>query len=262
MKQLFAQIVSNSPVLPNQNIIWFAAPEIADEIQPGQFVMIRTGETIDPFLRRPMSIHRVIRSSDQGPGKTPGFGLLIGTGGGGTSWLAHQPAGTPIDILGPLGHGFEIHPGSKNLLMVGGGYGVAPLIGFAEMARLNGHEVQLLVGAQSTSAAYPLDLLPPGIRMDVITNDGSSGKTGLVTDYVKDYADWADQICACGPVPMYRSLKQAVEAAGFQGSVQVLMEEKMACGVGTCASCQVTTAHGPKLVCTDGPMFEVKDLAL
>lgn len=263
MEQVQARIASNTPVLPGQNVIWFEAPGLAPQIQPGQFVMIRCGDAVDPFLRRPMSVHRVATGPDlPGSLSAPGFGLLIGVGGGATQWLAQQPVGSGIDVLGPLGRGFVVEPDARHLLMVGGGYGVAPLIGFAERARRLGREVILLVGAQTAAQAYPAELLPDGVRMEVVTNDGSSGRGGLVTDHVPEFAGWADQMFACGPVPMYRSLRDSARIAGFAGSIQVLMEEKMACGVGTCGSCEITTHLGSRLVCLDGPMFEADDLLL
>ena len=261
MQQILAKVVSNRPVLPKVNVIWFSAPEIAGEIRPGQFMMVRCGEGFDPYLRRPISVHRTAANGDA---QEPGFGLLIGIGGIATSWLASRRAGDEVDVIGPLGRGFAIDDSARSLLLIGGGFGVAPLIGLAEAARYLDRDVSLLLGARDANAAYPAHLLPEGVEMHVVTAEGNGDgeRSGLVTDHVGEFLSQADQLFACGPRPMYWSLAAEVARHRFDGSVQVLMEERMACGVGTCGSCLIDTKFGQQTVCLDGPMFELRDLSL
>lgn len=261
MQQILAKVVSNQPVLPNVNVIWFSAPEIAGEIKPGQFMMVRCGEGYDPYLRRPISVHRMAANGDA---KEPGFGLLIGIGGTATSWLASRRAGDEVDVIGPLGHGFTIDASAESLLLIGGGFGVAPLIGLAEAARNLDRKVNLLLGARDANSVYPADLLPEGVEMHVVTAEGNGDgeRSGFVTDHIGEFLGQAGQVFACGPRPMYRSLAAEIDRHRFQGSVQVLMEERMACGVGTCGSCLIDTRFGQQTVCLDGPMFELRDLSL
>ena len=163
-----------------------------------------------------------------------------------------------IDLLGPLGHGFEIGPESRNLLLVAGGMGIAPLVALAEKGIPNRFGITLLLGAPTQAQLYPPHLLPPEAKLVVATEDGSAGRKGVVTDLLVDVAAEADQIFACGPISMYRSLVSEETVKGK--SVQVSMEVRMGCGRGGCYGCALETRVGMKLVCQDGPVFELKDI--
>jgi len=237
--------------MPGIHLLWAEAPQIISEAQPGQFVMVRSGEDHDPLLRRPLSIHRV--------GESGALGLLFEVVGQGTGWLAQRKAGESVDLLGPLGRGFEIH--SQKLLLVAGGVGIAPLIFLAERTATDGRHVTLLSGSQTASTVYPQHLLPPYIKPITVTEDGSMGQRGLVTDLLIGTAAFhreAEQIIACGPISMYQAISQLPGLEG--GSVQVSMEARMGCGFGGCTGCAIETRRGPKLVCRDGPVFELSDL--
>lgn len=242
--------------MPGVYLLWVASPEIANQARPGQFVMVRCSEGYDPLLRRPLSIHRVaLGEREQGA-----LALLFAVVGRGTRWLARRKEGDMIDLLGPLGRGFEIGPESRNLLLVAGGIGIAPLVALAQKAIANGSEVTLLLGAPTQAQLYPADLLPPQVRLVVATEDGSAGTKGLVTDLLARLAAEADQVFACGPISMYR----AMASQGWQilqgKSVQVSLEVRMGCGFGFCYGCAVETWSGLKLVCKDGPIFELGDI--
>ena len=130
----------------------------------------------------------------------------------------------------------------------------------AEMAIAQGKAVTLIQGAATASQLYPSHLLPAEVELVVTTDDGSAGKKGLVTDALTQYTEWADQVFACGPEPMYRAIAAAAPDLPRRKSVQVLLEMSMACGVGACYSCAVETHQGYKLCCKDGPRFELKDI--
>jgi dihydroorotate dehydrogenase electron transfer subunit len=250
LKLVKARIISNSEILPNIYLMQVKAAEIAASACPGQYVMVRCGEGHDMPLRRPLGIHRIYQD---------GIALLFTVIGRGTEWLSQREEGDIVDIFGPLGRGFEIHPSSRSLLLVAGGVGVAPLIALAEKAIGDGLAVRLLIGEKSSAKIYPARLLPPQIKPVITTEDGSLGKKGMITDILPQFIADADQIFACGPLPMYQAI--AKMSSKFGGKpVYVLLETVMGCGVGACLSCSVDTKHGRKLVCKDGPVFELKDI--
>ena len=251
MKQIIAEVRSNEEIMPGIHLLWVEAPQIVSEAQPGQFVMVRSGEDHDPLLRRPFSIHRV--------GESDALGLLFEVVGQGTRWLAQRKAGESVDLLGPLGRGFDVR--SQKLLLVAGGIGIAPLIFLAERTASDGRMVTLLIGAKAAARVYSQHLLPPYIKPITVTEDGSMGQRGLVTDLLVGTAAFhreAAQIIACGPISMYKAISQL---PGMEGrSVQVSMEARMGCGFGGCTGCAIETRRGLKLVCRDGPVFELSDL--
>ena len=250
MKLVKARIISNSEILPNIYLMRVKAPQIAASACPGQYVMVRCGEGHDMPLRRPLGIHRIYKD---------GIALLFTVIGRGTAWLSQQKEGDAVDIFGPLGKGFEIHPSSRSLLLVAGGVGVAPLVALAEKAMAEGLSVRLLIGEKSSAKIYPEHLLPSGIKPVITTEDGSLGQKGMITDILPQFIPEADQIFACGPLPMYKAI--AKMSSKFGGKpVYVLLETVMGCGVGACLSCSIETRHGRKLVCKDGPVFDLNDI--
>jgi dihydroorotate dehydrogenase electron transfer subunit len=248
VKPVDAVVKSNTKVMPNIYLLWAKAPAVAESAQPGQFVMVRASDNNDRILRRPLGIHRV---NDQGE-----IALLYEVVGKGTEWLAQRKKGEPVDILGPLGRGFDI--ASQRLLLVAGGVGVAPLIFLAEKAIGDGRNVSLLFGAKTAKQVYPKKLLPAGIEFIPVTQDGLMEKKGMVTDLLDELVGSADQIFACGPAAMYKAMSQMKILKGRR--VQVSMEARMGCGFGICYGCTIKTRHGMKRVCDDGPVFELADL--
>ncbi len=242
-----APILSNTEVMPGVYLVWLESPRIASQAQPGQFVMVRCGE--DTLLRRPLSIHQ--RDGNR-------IALLFSVVRKGTNWLSQRQAGAELDLLGPLGNGFSIDPVSKNVLLVAGGIGIAPLRFLADKALEQGKEVTLLIGAQTSSQLYPESLVSPGIRLARTTEDGTAGEKGVIIDYIDNSLDWADQIFACGPLPMYQAMAQMAELQSKP--VQISLEVRMGCGRGICYGCTVRTKNGLKQVCADGPVFDLADV--
>ena len=250
MKVINARIASNTEVLPDIYLLQAKAPEIAALAYPGQYVMVRCGEGYDMPLRRPLGIHRISKD---------GISLLYTIIGRGTGWLSQRKAGELVDLFGPLGKGFEIYPSSRNLLLVAGGVGIAPLVALAEHAIARGLKVKLVIGEKNAAKIYPERLLPSGIKPVVATEDGSLGQKGMVTDILPKLIPAADQIFVCGPLPMYQAIAKMGSKLGDKPT-QVLLETVMGCGVGACLSCSIETRQGRKLVCKDGPVFEFGDI--
>lgn len=237
--------------MPGVYLIWLEAPEIAALARPGQFVMVRCGEGYDPLLRRPLSIHRLTGST---------LALLFAVVGRGTEWLSRRWEGQALDIFGPLGNGFSIHQASKNLLLVAGGIGIAPVVALADEALARGCSATLLLGAENGTQIYPSHLLPSEPKLIMVTTDGSVGRKGLVTDLLPELAPLADQIFACGPIPMYKAMVALRPPIPEGEPVQVLLEQVLGCGRGICYGCTIETKNGPKQVCQDGPVFELREI--
>jgi dihydroorotate dehydrogenase electron transfer subunit len=250
MKQASAHIVSNEEIMPQTHLVWLEAPEIAAIARPGQFVMARCGNSHDPLLRRPLSIHQVTEGGR--------IALLFSVVGRGTFLLSRGQQGDYLDLVGPLGNGFTIEPDSHRLLLVAGGLGLAPLLFLATKGLDDGCSVVLLMGARNVSLLYPLSSLPSRITCITTTEDGSAGFKGLATGFMSKCADEADQVFACGPISMYRSM--ACDSALKTRPVQISLEVMMGCGVGACYGCTIKTRKGLQQVCRDGPVFELDEV--
>jgi len=243
LNQVKARVVSSAEVMPGVYLTWVKSPEIASSVRPGQFVMVWCGE--ETLLRRPLSIHRV--DGDR-------FALLFLAIGTGTRWLAERQAGEKIDIIGPLGNGFKVSDDCRNLLLVAGGMGIAPLCFLAEEAVSRGKNVTLLYGT-ANPARLPV---PDSLTEVATTEDGSVGHKGMVTDPMPEHIHRADQVFACGPLAMYKAMAEMPELRDTP--VQVSLETRMGCGRGICYACTVKTKDGLKQVCTDGPVFGLDEV--
>ena len=259
MKQVSAHVISNEQlwgeywVLRHRKflgawLIRLKCPDVALEAKPGQFVMVRCGG--DCVLPRPFSIHQVNED-----GITLFYAVLVD--GKGTNWLSQRYRGETIGLSGPLGNGFSIKSHLNNSLLVAGGNGIAPLLFLAENALSSRRSVRLLYGTANENR-YPQRLLPDKVEMIDVTQDGSVGKKGLVTDFLPDFTNWADQIFACGPVGMYQTMAKMPELKNKP--VQISLEVTMGCGRGVCFGCTLKTKQGLKLCCQDGPVFDLDDI--
>jgi dihydroorotate dehydrogenase electron transfer subunit len=139
--------------------------------------------------------------------------------------------------------------------------GVAPLAMLADEAVAKGLSVTLAMGAKTAGELYPGQLLPPEVEYVVATEDGTAGHRGFVTAALDEVYDWADQVFACGPLGMLTALKR-VSRRRPSTPVQVSLEEHMGCAVGVCYGCVVSTRHGPRRVCADGPVFDLDEVVL
>lgn len=266
MKVGLASVIANQEVARDVRVLRLEEDDQARDVRAGQFVHIRPApvpvRSTDPLLRRPLSVLRTGASAlnDLPSGQ---YEVLYDVVGRGTDLLTHLRPGDLVDVLGPLGHPFTIDRATRNLLLVGGGVGIVPLVALAEEGLRQGLAVTLLAGFRTADKVFPAGLVPEDVEYVVGTNDGSFGHAGLVTDLVPDYLTWADQICACGPVPMLRALASldGVQSRGNRGRpTQIAMEEHMGCAMGVCLGCVVPTRHGLQRVCRDGPVFDLKEM--
>lgn len=262
------EILENRAVSRVTFIMKIHAPTVAPAIRPGQFVNLRTSESIVPLLRRPMSIHRVIRH-----GETPtGFAVLYDVIGPGTRHLAAMPKGARIDFVGPLGNSISVPPATKRAVLVAGGVGVGPIkIVAEELQRRGVRDITVCYGARDADHVVPNeDVAPHGCRLLQCTDDGSVGKKGRVTQFVDDLLathriDDATYVFACGPTPMFRALQAQLSPLGIP--VEAATEEFMGCGFGVCFGCSLRVADGAgkvayKLCCVDGCIFPLERLVL
>ena len=256
MNSLTAEVTESARLYGDSHVLWLRRPEELGGMAPGQFVMAYVGEHHDPLLGRPLSVHRVREDSDGSE-----FALLFDVVGRGTDWLSRRRPGDRVRVVGPLGRGFEPRPGVQRMLLVGGDIGCAPLIWLAERLEEQGREVTLVLGGRTEAQIFPPRLLPPAVEVVVTTEDGSLGERGRVTAPFERLLPWCDQAFACGPGAMFEALHEVHRRSGLRKSVQALVEAQMACGLGICYSCSVFPRRGGvKLVCLDGPMFDLRDL--
>jgi len=262
MHHLPAPLLHNRPELQDYRVLELHAPAIAASARPGQFVHVRVGDGADPLLRRPISIMLV----------EPHAGLirlLVKQVGRGTELLARLPDGATVDLMGPLGNGFAMPPAGKDVLLVAGGVGVAPLIMFADALQTapGNYRVRGLYGGRDS------DQLPVwtefGGRCEefvVTTEDGSAGEPGLVTDLLEGQLQRGDvqAVHTCGPRPMMAKVAALTAAAGV--GCFASLEQWMGCGVGACMGCVVPatgrTGVSPAYVrvCKDGPVFDATEI--
>ncbi|MBI3394174.1 MAG: dihydroorotate dehydrogenase electron transfer subunit [Nitrospirae bacterium] len=233
------------------------APALAEAARPGQFVMVRVSETTDPLLRRPFSLFRA-----DGPAGTAD--ILFRIMGRGTSMLDLLRAGDAIDVVGPLGRPFPSLPGQE-IVLVGGGVGIPPLFFYAEtLRRLEpARTVHVIMGGRTDGDLVVREEFERlGTLVQASTDDGSAGHAGVVTDLLQPFLGPARAILACGPAPMLRAVSEM--AARSNTPCWVSVEERMACGLGVCMGCAVPVRsdHGPsyRLACTDGPVFEAREV--
>ena len=253
--QTRAKITANKKLYPGHYLLKIESGVLGKRSVPGQFVNVLVAEEgSDPFLRIPLGVHKIEKR---------GISLFYKVVGSATTILAEKKPGETIDILGPLGNGFDLKKtprGSKRLnVLVAGGHGVAPLFALAETLLDKKEEVLVLIGASSRKGiTLSAELKKIGCRVKTATDDGSAGKKGYVTGLVKECLDKKKRqedlaVYACGPRPMLEKIAGIVHSKGLRAQVSV--DPYMACGIGVCRGCAVMTTRGYKLACKDGPVF-------
>ena len=230
-------------------------PGIAAHCYPGQFVMIKVNSGYDPLLRRPFSIFRA------GEGIIEVVYKVVGQG---TRILSEKGAGGEIGVLGPLGNTFSIREGYEKYVLVNGGIGFPPLSFMASILRDRNKDAAFYYGAESVDDIFfAPEFEEVCSRFVRVTEDGSSGRQGLVTDaFSEDAASGLitgdSAVISCGPLPMLREMSRVCGRYGL--SLEVSLENEMACGMGICQGCAVKVKNKDefdyKLVCRDGPVFD------
>jgi dihydroorotate dehydrogenase electron transfer subunit len=233
-----------------------SAPQVARGARPGQFVHLLAGEDRSFPLRRPFSIWRAER-----PGTVE---VVFDVVGAGTRAMAELRRHDVVDVLGPLGRPFDPPQEPAGCLLVGGGYGTAPLFFLATELRARRCRVDVVIGAATSGRLLdPPEAERLGHSLTVTTDDGSAGRPGLVTDPLPGLlaATGAERVYACGPMPMLAAVSRVAAAAGV--ACQVAVEEQMACGTGICFSCVLPVGgnggQGETRMarsCLEGPVFD------
>jgi dihydroorotate dehydrogenase electron transfer subunit len=259
-REFESQVLSVEPIMGDAVLLTVSAPPAALlHLQPGQFfnIVTRFSGSFDPLLRRPYSVYRAHRDP-------PALTFLVRPFGRGSAWLAARLPGEQLGMLGPLGNSFAIPSRAQRLLMIGGGVGVAPLVMLSDEAATKNLDVVFVMGAANEAGLLAASELSDRIEYVVATDDGSRGHRGLATEVVRDFVPWADQIFACGPEPMYRTLRAVLEPLRInrKPGVQISVERGMACGLGACLGCVVETTHGMIASCVQGPVFELDEVLL
>jgi dihydroorotate dehydrogenase electron transfer subunit len=234
------------------------APDIAEEARPGQFVEIATPAGRDFLLRRPFSIHQASRRG----GWAGTVEVVFDVVGPGTQWLSEAKPHDVLDVVGPLGRGFQLPRGAVPSVLVGGGYGAAPLYFLAEELLRRGKPVNMIIGARDHERVFkPVEGKRLSDLIVVATEDGSMGERGRVTDFLAPVLERTRSrvVYACGPNAMLRAV--AEECRTRRIPCQVAVEELMACGLGVCWTCVVPVLAKDgrgwwnMRACVEGPVF-------
>lgn len=259
-------VVSNVKLNSKHNILELRSFEALPEIVPGQFVEVKVEGSETTYLRRPFSIHRVDFAKNT-------IHLLIKVVGDGTRKIASLQEGEIVNMMFPLGKGFTLTK-NQEVLLVGGGCGVAPLYFLAEKLHQNGNKVSVLVGGRSAEDILMADEYKKFGEVYIATEDGTLGEKGMVTahsvikgnsDHASDYSEISDKtvrkfdkIYCCGPDGMMRAVAHIGEQLNIP--CEVSLENTMACGIGACLCCVVESVKGNVCVCTEGPVFDSRQL--
>lgn len=238
-------IASNVRVSDKAYTLSFKIPGLAKGADPGQFIHIRLDPGSNyPLLRRPFSINDIWGDKVK---------ILYEVKGSGTELLSKMTSKDTLDIIGPLGKGFDIDTGQRHHLLVAGGMGIAPMGFLGRRLKSLKLKHELLYGCRSSS-----ELIQPGIKMcSLSSDDGSCGTKGLVTSLLSDKLNGCQSpvVYACGPWPMLKAVARICRDKNIP--CQVSLESFMACGVGACQGCVVKGSDGGYLsVCDKGPVFD------
>ena len=249
------EVLFNREIIPGIFLMGLKSPQMASESMPGQFVMVRVSEGIDPLLRRPFSICDL---SDKDT-----ICILYKTVGHGTEILTGKKEGERLSVMGPLGRGFNLPDDNLNAVLVAGGIGVAPLYFLARSIKQN--PMEFMAGFGSIKEIIPHEhITDQSLNISIATDDGSQGYSGMVTGLLDGYLEKKIKdnkkliIYACGPLPMLKKISSIASDRNIP--CQVSLESLMACGLGACQGCavrmfspdnQISYGH----VCKDGPVF-------
>jgi len=270
-----ATVRENVQIARDTYRIRFACPEIARQIVPGQFVMVRLPGTSDPLLGRALALYDVVPGSDAKPEGLDVVYLLVGKM---TRLLAALQAPALLEVWGPLGNGFP-PTATEHLVMVAGGIGQTPFLALAREylgSRAYGDPPRQVPRAEKVTLCYGArnaeylagvdDFRRAGVEVRTSTEDGSTGHHGLVTELIAPLVEESSRPCrivCCGPEPMMEAT--AGIAAELSVPCQVSLETPMACGIGICFGCvaRIRDASGRwdyRRTCLEGPVFEAEDV--
>lgn len=256
--QLDATIIANKRIGAYHQII-LSVGEIVKSTRPGNFIAIQVGgDSSRMILRRAFAISRTSESAQYGGT----IELIVAPHGGGSKWLCSQPEGSEVNVITPLGKSFGIPTEPANTLLIGGGYGSAPLFGLADLLKSRGCKVDMVLGASNGSKIYaPMEGKRSVNSLKIFTEDGSMGESGRVTAQLAEIITERniEIIYSCGPMGMLKAITEI--AIAHNVIHQASVEESMACGIGICMTCvlPVKDESGSitmKRSCIDGPVMD------
>lgn len=265
MKNYRTKIISNQEISPGYFRMKVLAPGFGDKAHPGQFVMFRVQSSLPPLLRRPFGIFRTgfLPADCDGLPPVEFVEIVYKVVGSGTSIMAELHQGDRVELLGPLGNGFDCTSRQGEKILVGGGIGLVPLYMLAGELIAHGCKVRLLMGGRTRDDIFAVtEFERLGVETYISTDDGSLGEEGLVTRVLERKLQKypGAEVFSCGPMPMLNAVHNICLA--WKAPLQVSLEESMACGVGACLGCVVKgaghTDENPSYLCTCkvGPVFK------
>ena len=256
--QVTATVISNKRVGAYHQII-LSVGDVVRHCRPGNFIAIQVGDDSSRMvLRRAFAISRTSENAQFG-GTVE---LIVAPHGTGSKWLCAQGEGSELDVVTPLGKSFGVPTEPANALLIGGGYGSAPLFGLADLLKSRGCRVDMVLGASNGSKIYaPMEGKRSVNSLKIFTEDGSMGETGRVTSQLASIIEEREVeiVYSCGPMAM---LKAITEIADQHGVIhQASVEEAMACGIGICMTCVLPVKDSQGVIsmkrsCIDGPVMD------
>ena len=259
-KQVLAKLEKKEEIIKDVYKFSVKANEIVEDSKPGNFIEIRVTDQVEPFLRRPISIHNLDKENGI-------LEFIFQIKGKGTEILSRKQVGDKIDIIGPLGYGTFKLENYRKIAIIGGGIGIFPLYELLKQAK----ESNVETGAYLSFRNKDLVMLEDEFgkltnNLNISTDDGSYKNKGFAIEFLKQDMEKENYECiyACGPTPMLRAVKNYAVENNI--NCQVSLEEKMACGLGVCLGCAVKTSASSKdapeyfHVCKAGPVFNARDV--
>ncbi len=248
-----AIVLSQAEIAPAIFDMWIET-SLAAQAKPGQFIAVFPKDK-STLLPRPISICEVREDRKA-------LRIVYRVAGQGTAEFSGYQAGDSIAILGTLGNGFPLEKGEgRKVFLMGGGIGVPPIL---ELAKQMNADKMVVVGYRDSNTFLREDFEQIA-RVYIATEDGSVGTKGNVMNAIEENGIEADVIFACGPMPMLRAIKAYAAQKGIKAYIS--LEEHMACGVGACLGCVVSTKEvdhhshvNNARICTDGPVFDAEDV--
>ena len=257
--QVDCKIVAKEKLASGIYKISVKSEKIAETARPGNFLEVKVSDSLETFLRRPISIYNIDKENGV-------IEFIFQIRGKGTEILAERKIGDDLNILGPLGNGvFSIKP-YKRVAIVGGGIGIYPLYELAK--NLKESDVNIYLGFRNKDLVTLEDEFSElSKKLVITTDDGSYKEKGFAIDFMKKDCseEKFDRIYACGPLPMLKAIQEFAKKEGI--TAEISLEERMGCGIGACVGCAVLTQDSDgnqkyKYVCQHGPVFNSKDVII
>ena len=252
MKKETAKVLSQNQIATGIYSMWIEC-EAYKDAKPGQFIDVYVNDD-SKLLPRPISICEV---------KDNALRIVYRVVGGGTKVMSTYVSGDAIDIIGPLGNGFDMK--DSKAVLVGGGIGIPPMVELAKTLseKIGKENVIAVMGYRDE--LFLTEELENYSTVVIATEDGSTGTKGTVIDALNEKGVDGDVMYACGPIPMLKALKDWAIDKDIE--CQISLEERMACGIGACLACVCKTKEKDehsnvcnKRICKDGPVFDAREI--